>query len=164
MYFTTFVAFAAAALIANTVAAQSSIFNVNHTVHLGSPDGTRLRYTPLFVHAEVGDSIDFTFLAKNHSATQSQSFYAPCTNKVNGTDSGFMPNAVNQTTNLPVFHYIVNSTDTVYFHCRQDEGTDSAHCGQGMVFVLNPSFDGEATLFQLKAQEFGANVLGVPQT
>lgn len=39
-------------------------------------------------HASVGDYVIYEFQQKNHSATQSASFFKPCTNNPAGFDSG----------------------------------------------------------------------------
>jgi plastocyanin len=51
-----------------------------------------LVYTPNSIAAAVGDTVLFTFLSANHTATQS-AFTTPCEKLTGGTDSGFMPNA-----------------------------------------------------------------------
>ncbi|KAI9069988.1 hypothetical protein FKP32DRAFT_1599569 [Trametes sanguinea] len=74
------------------------------TVKVGA-NGT-LTYDPPTVIAQNGDTIEFQFLSKNHTVTQS-TFPAPCSNittngEVTGVDSGFQfvaPNA----TQFPVW-------------------------------------------------------------
>jgi plastocyanin len=50
-----------------------------------------LGYTPESITAAVGDTVEFMFMQKNHTATQS-TFAQPCKKMEGGMDSGFMPN------------------------------------------------------------------------
>jgi plastocyanin len=107
---------------------------VVHTVTVGG--NGLLTYDPPFVQAAVRDTIQFVFAAKNHTVTQS-SFGAPCrklaatstTGQV-GFDSGFVPGAADGSA---TFSVTVNDTAPIWVYCRQ-----TGHCGQGMVFAVNP--------------------------
>lgn len=59
-----------------------------HSVIVGGPSG--LSYNPETLSAAVGDIIEFSFLAKNHTLTQS-TFAKPCVN-AKMFDTGFVPN------------------------------------------------------------------------
>jgi plastocyanin len=50
-----------------------------------------LGYRPESITAAVGDVVEFQFMQKNHTATQS-TFADPCKAMEGGMDSGFMPN------------------------------------------------------------------------
>jgi len=50
-----------------------------------------LGYRPESITAAVGDVVEFQFMQKNHTATQS-TFAEPCKAMEGGMDSGFMPN------------------------------------------------------------------------
>jgi hypothetical protein len=50
-----------------------------------------LGYTPESITANLGDTVSFVFMQKNHTATQS-TFAEPCKKMEGGADSGFMPN------------------------------------------------------------------------
>jgi hypothetical protein len=50
-----------------------------------------LGYNPESITANVGDVVEFQFMQKNHTATQS-TFAEPCKAMEGGKDSGFMPN------------------------------------------------------------------------
>jgi plastocyanin len=50
-----------------------------------------LAYSPEAITAAVGDVVEFVFMQKNHTVTQS-TFAAPCNKMDGGMDSGFMPN------------------------------------------------------------------------
>jgi plastocyanin len=78
-----------------------------------------LEYTPPSINASVGDTVEFIFHPKNHTVTQS-TFAAPCQPMANGIDSDFRPVAANATQG-PSMSIMVNSTDPVWFFCRQTE-------------------------------------------
>lgn len=50
-----------------------------------------LGYNPESITANVGDVVEFQFMQKNHTVTQS-TFAEPCKAMEGGKDSGFMPN------------------------------------------------------------------------
>jgi len=102
-------------------------------------------FNPNQVTAQVGDTIQFEFMAKNHTATQS-SFANPCTRQFNtvlnlaGADSGFMPVAANAT-EIPTWTIQVNDASSPqWFFCNQAE-----HCNLGMVFAINAPTTGNKT-------------------
>lgn len=68
-----------------------------HSVTVGGPSG--LIFAPQELKAAVGDTVIFTFLSQNHTATQS-SFDKPCEPIEGGMDSGFQANP-NNTVNPP---------------------------------------------------------------
>lgn len=76
-----------------------------HKVTVGGPG--RLFYDPESVMAAVGDIIEFNFMAKNHSVTQS-TFAKPCIN-AKMFDTGFVPNA-GDVSPPPAMRVQVNST------------------------------------------------------
>lgn len=134
-------------------AAPTSGVSTDHKVVVGGPN--KIFYDPANITAQVGDTVTFQFLQKNHTVTQS-SFAAPCraltltstTGQV-GFDSGFMPVADNATTG-PSFTIQVNDTAPIWAYCRQ-----AGHCGQGMVFSVN-AVEGSANsfeAFQAKAKQ-----------
>jgi plastocyanin len=84
------------------------------------------------VDAQPGDTIFFTFQQKNHTVTQS-TFDSPCQPSAGGFDSGFMPVAAGSTGPFPGAQLTVHDTTPIWAYCRQ-----SGHCGQGMVFAVNP--------------------------
>jgi len=115
-----------------------------------------LTYNPSNVTAEVGDTIAFEFVAKNHTITQS-TFATPCSNFTfangsTGVDSGFQFVAAN-TTSFPVFSFTVMNTSTpLWFYCRQ-----TGHCEKGMVFAVNPTAEKSFAAFQAAAMATSAN-------
>lgn len=133
---------------------------VVHTVTVGE-NGT-LTYDPPFIQAAVRDTVKFVFAAKNHTITQS-SFGAPCrkleftsTTGQIGFDSGFVPgNADGSAT----FSITVNDTQPIWAYCRQ-----TGHCGQGMVFAINPdeSSDRSFAAFQTLAKTINGTSAAAP--
>jgi plastocyanin len=107
----------------------------------------KLAFTPEQVTANPGDSIRFTFGAKNHTVTQS-TFANPCQQitDANGVPSGFfsgyMPVAATQTTDLPQFWIPVKDTKPIWAFCSQ-----ANHCQQGMVFAVNAPADPDPKSF-----------------
>lgn len=128
-----------------------SIGKKTHKVDVGALG--QLIFSPNQVEAAVGDVIEFNFLAKNHSVTQSD-FATPCT-KNNGFDSDFMPNPNNET---GVFRQSLTIKDTkpMWFYCKQPNPVN--HCGQGMVFGINPA--GKMDQFIENAEKQNGNLPG----
>ncbi|KAH9928535.1 uncharacterized protein BXZ73DRAFT_90588 [Epithele typhae] len=109
-----------------------------HTVQVGGAG--KLVYTPNELTGVAnGDVIQFQFMDKNHTVTQS-TFPAPCSNitdasgAVTGVDSGFQ--FVDPTSaNVPVWQITINNASApLWFYCRQ-----AKHCQAGMVFAVNPT-------------------------
>ncbi|KZV74736.1 hypothetical protein PENSPDRAFT_749087 [Peniophora sp. CONT] len=90
-----------------------------------------------------GDTITFIFSPKNHSVTQS-SFAEPCQPLPNGFDTGFAhPVAIGAPlADRPTFTYTMNGTGPLWIYCRQGQFTPQSHCGQDMVFAINPDQPG----------------------
>ena len=66
-----------------------------YTVKVGGliGDTAILKYDPPTVYADIGDTIVFDFLFRNHTVTES-SFDKPCEKLDGGFASGFLPNLV----------------------------------------------------------------------
>ncbi|KAK4156678.1 hypothetical protein C8A00DRAFT_30439 [Chaetomidium leptoderma] len=102
-----------------------------HSVTVGGPQG--LAFSPQQISAAIGDTVIFSFLSQNHTATQS-AFDKPCVAIDGGMDSGYQANP-NNTVNPPPQVAMQVMVDTpLWFFCRQ-----GPHCGRGMVFSINPS-------------------------
>ncbi|KAI0317488.1 hypothetical protein OF83DRAFT_138610 [Amylostereum chailletii] len=115
-----------------------------HAITVGI-NGT-LTFTPNQVAAAVGDIVQFTFVQKNHSATQT-SFDTPCTPLPGGINAGFNPVPAGQTDNFPTFNFTVETTDSLWFSCQQVN-----HCPLfGMTFALNPTADQTYDEFRARA-------------
>ncbi|KAM0554758.1 hypothetical protein ACHAPJ_006830 [Fusarium lateritium] len=103
-----------------------------HTVTVGGPGG--LTYQPEELpNIPIGDTVVFEFLSQNHTVSQS-AFDTPCDPLEGGMDSGFMPNPNNTVSPPPQVAMQVMVDTPLWFYCKQGN-----HCGQGMVFSINPS-------------------------
>ncbi|RPD66640.1 hypothetical protein L226DRAFT_567040 [Lentinus tigrinus ALCF2SS1-7] len=140
-----FSAVAAALLPVGVAFAQTT-----HVVQVGG--NASLTYTPnQLTGVANGDVIQFQFLDKNHTVTQS-TFAAPCSNitdatgAVTGVDSGYQfvdPAA----TSFPVWQITINNASTpLWFYCRQ-----AKHCQAGMVFAVNPTAEKTFDAFKTNA-------------
>ncbi|KAE9367354.1 Cupredoxin [Stipitochalara longipes BDJ] len=134
MYFSTALAAAASVALAQAV-----------TIPVTVGDGGLLKFVPNDIQANVGDQIEFSFFAKNHSVTQS-SFADPCHPLANGFFSTFIPT---NGTSDEVFTITVNDTKPIWIYCAQ---TAKAHCQAGMVASINaPATGNTLAAFTLKA-------------
>jgi plastocyanin len=102
--------------------------------------GGSLAFDPPALAAREGDQVVFTFVAKNHTVTQS-TFDKPCTPAYGGIDSGFVPVPANQTDGFPTFTVNVRDTKPIWMMCNQGAGTPNLHCGKGMIFAINCGAD-----------------------
>jgi len=145
--------------VANPSASPSpqSSTSSDHTVVVG---GTDLVFQPPNITAQVGDTITFQFMQKNHTVTQS-SFASPCqpigqnaTSGTTGFDSGFMPVAANATT-FPTYTIQVNNTTPIWVYCKQ-----ANHCPSGMVFAVNAVESGPNTYEAFVAKAKGSTAGG----
>ncbi|KAN0108991.1 hypothetical protein V8E52_009774 [Russula decolorans] len=113
--------------------------------------------------ATPGDTVSFKFHPKNHTVTQS-SFDAPCTPLYGGADTGFVPVTLGTYyDDLPTREFVVEDWDPIWIHCRQAANTAASHCGQGMVFAVNPGPDGSYNsfaAFKAKALAIGQQLAG----
>lgn len=75
-------------------------------------DAKKLLYTPSTLQAAAGDMVKFTFMANNHTVTQS-TFPKPCVKMAGGVDSGFMPNVNNTVSPPPNYMFQVLDTKPV---------------------------------------------------
>jgi len=131
--------------------------STDHKVIVG---GSSLIFSPSNITAQIGDTITFQFMQKNHTVTQS-SFATPCqplSGASTGFDSGFFPVAANATT-FPTYTIQVNSTTPIWAYCKQ-----ANHCTSGMVFAVNAVESGpnnfEAFLAKAKGLAVGGSSSG----
>lgn len=92
----------------------TAVFAESFQVQVGA---NGLNFNPTTVTAVQGDTIEFVFMPKNHTVTQS-TFAAPCTAMSPGIDSGYMPVAANAT-QVPSMTITVNDTTPLWFYCKQ---------------------------------------------
>ncbi|KAL8873520.1 MAG: hypothetical protein Q9174_001026 [Haloplaca sp. 1 TL-2023] len=119
-----------------------------HSVMVGGDAG--LVFTPNTLNAAAGDMVEFTFMAANHTLTQS-TFPSPCKKMDGGVDSGFMPNANNTVSPPPTYMFQVMDTKPTWWYCKQKKPT--SHCGKGMTFSINPTPEKSQEMFMQKAIE-----------
>jgi len=119
---------------------------MTHTVTVGG--GTTLAYNPPQIMAAVGDVVEFMFMGKNHTATQS-TFDKPCNKMAGGMDSNFHPNPMDMASAATTFNFTVKDTAPVWWYCRQK--TPVVHCGKGMVFAVNPTVEKSFDAFKSMA-------------
>ena len=110
-------------------------------------------YSPDTINAAMYDMVQFNFMAKNHTVTQS-TFPKPCNKMMGGIDSGFMP--FSGAGSPPMMMVQVTSTMPMWFYCRQKK--PMPHCGAGMTFSINPTADKTQAAF--KAQAIAINGTG----
>lgn len=116
-----------------------------------------VKYVPDRVDAEVGDVVKFRFFAAAHSATQS-SFDKPCTAIKDGFDSDLIPNMENKEGAEFERLFTVKDKAPKWFYCKQPNRN---HCGQGMVFGINPNGKMDEFIQKAKDQN-GALVSATP--
>lgn len=88
---------AGTATVANPPSTVVAGAGATHSVTVGGPQG--LAFSPAQLKAAVGDTVIFSFLSQNHTATQS-AFDTPCVALDGGMDSGYQANP-NNTVNPP---------------------------------------------------------------
>lgn len=120
------------AIYSNT-ATTSYGARATHRVEVGTFNG-KVQFIPNQVNAEIGDIVEYDFLAKSHSLTQSD-FLTPCTYN-GGFDTGL--NQVNPKNESGKFiiPFEVKTKKPLWFYCKQ-QGPPN-HCGAGMVMGINP--------------------------
>ncbi|KAG9245477.1 hypothetical protein BJ878DRAFT_15102 [Calycina marina] len=126
-----------------TATGGSAVAAATHQVVVGGSSG--LVYTPETITAEVGDMVVFTFMSMNHTLTQS-TFGEPCVKLAGGMASGFMPNVNNTVVPAPQMAMQVTVATPLWFYCAQ-----TAHCGKGMTFSINPTAEKSQALFKSMA-------------
>jgi len=122
---------------------------VVHRITAGSTTANNgLHFEPENVVAQPGDLIEFHFLPKAHTVTQS-SFDKPC-EPLGGPTSIFSGFNFNTTAGEApnVFTFTVQDTKPIWYYCSQTAGT---HCQKGMSGVINQDFNSQNTLTKYKA-------------
>lgn len=118
------------------------------TVHVVSVSSQNkdLKFFPDNLKADVGDMIQFQFLAGNHSVVQSN-FDNPCTPiqahnaSAPGMFSGYMDVAASAATGeIPVYTMEVTAATPLWLYCSQGK-----HCQAGMVMVVNENTSANAS-------------------
>ncbi|KAL3442705.1 Cupredoxin [Aspergillus insuetus] len=122
--------------------------------------GGSLTFSPDNVQAEIGDVVEWHFLAANHSVAQSD-FANPCvplddSSSSSASPSGFFPGfefVTTPGTQAPnVFQITITDSNPIWYYCPQ--GT---HCQAGMSGVINQRYgEGDATLAEYKRNSVGS--------
>jgi len=113
-----------------------------HHVKVGA--NSQLLFDPESIAANIGDTVIFQFVSKNHSVVQS-SLAGPCTALPGGLDTGYKPVAAGTTdANFPTVTYSVTDSKPLWFYCSQGAGL---HCHSGMVFAINCGANGAPNSF-----------------
>ncbi|KAJ8490093.1 hypothetical protein ONZ45_g13283 [Pleurotus djamor] len=109
-------------------------FGKNIPVSVGASNS--FAFSPTSVVANVGDTITFTFLSRNHSATTTF-FDTPCPPPDGGVpgqfDTGYFNAVGGQTPSTTV---TITTTAPQFVACAQAAG---GHCRMGMVMAINPT-------------------------
>jgi len=108
------------------------------TVNVNVGGNKQLIFSPNTINANAGDTVKFTFLDQNHTATAGNP-NAGC--QPSGQfNSGFVAVA-NNTNTKPTFSVAVANTNPITVYCAQAQ-----HCQVGMVMVINPTNTGATSL------------------
>ncbi|KAJ0420308.1 hypothetical protein BJY00DRAFT_284619 [Aspergillus carlsbadensis] len=135
---------------------------ITHTVVAAL--GGSLSFSPDNVQAEIGDVVEWHFLAANHTVAQSN-FADPCvplddeyssSSLSSASPSGFFPGfefaTAPGTQAANVFQITITDTNPIWYYCPQ-----ATHCQAGMSGVINQGFEeGDATLAEYKRNSVGS--------
>jgi hypothetical protein len=105
-----------------------------HEVKVGNDLKTLegLRYSPNVTTAAVGDTVVFHFWPGPHDVVQGD-YNSPCNPAKGAFYSGFIsPDGASGEAGK-VFTITINNTDPIWIYC-----SETAHCQNGMVAVINP--------------------------
>jgi len=148
------------------VAALSTVASVwaqtDHAVAVGQGG---LTFTPSSITVKDGDTVTFSFMAKNHSVVQS-TFAKPCERQSTpnlGVDSGFQaipPAGLNGAPPPQWKITITNATAPLWFFCGQTAPAN--HCAAGMVFAINATPEKSFETFQATAKGGAPPAGGAP--
>jgi hypothetical protein len=128
----------------------------SHAITVGAAG--KLVFEPSQIYAEVGDLLQFNFLALNHTLTQS-SLSNPCTH-LGGFSTGFNQFNPRNISGEFVVQYAVTTLAPQWFFCAQTKNV--SHCHAGMTFALNPDSGLESLIQKQKSSSITS--LPVPIT
>lgn len=98
-----------------------------HEVLVGRDD--LARFQPFSVQADIGDIVRFTFVAGNHTVTES-GLDDPCAAR------GAFGTPFDRSNSSSSMSILVDTTNPRWFFCRQLQSF--SHCAAGMLFAINP--------------------------
>jgi plastocyanin len=116
----------------STTGMPACLLPKSHNITVGAAG--KLVFEPSQIYAEVGDLLQFNFLALNHTLTQS-SLSNPCTH-LGGFSTGFNQFNPRNISGEFVVQYAVTTLAPQWFFCAQTKNV--SHCHAGMTFALNP--------------------------
>ncbi|KDQ28513.1 hypothetical protein PLEOSDRAFT_1089715 [Pleurotus ostreatus PC15] len=121
-------------LLALALALVPAALAVDIPVSVGAENS--FAFSPTSITAEVGDTVTFTFISRNHSATTT-TFETPCPPPDGGLpgqfDTGFLSAIGGETPSVTI---PITTTEPQFVACAQAAG---GHCRIGMVMVINPT-------------------------
>jgi len=105
-----------------------------HEVKVGNDLHTLegLQYSPNVTTAAMGDTVVFHFWPGPHDVVQGD-YNNPCNPLTDAFYSGFISPSGTSGEADKVFTITINSTDPIWIYC-----SETAHCQNGMVAVINP--------------------------
>ncbi|KAF2663226.1 hypothetical protein BT63DRAFT_419056 [Microthyrium microscopicum] len=127
----------------------SGVYAATHQIQVGT--GGQRVFTPATVDAAVGDTVQFIWVAGNHTVTSGGGSSSAACQPTAQFNSGFLIGNAGQTTNQPTFSMTVKTTAPITFYCAQNQND---HCQASMVGAINPSADNNNanSLVQLQRQ------------
>ncbi|PBK62285.1 hypothetical protein ARMSODRAFT_1024530 [Armillaria solidipes] len=123
------------------------VMGIDFAVQVGPNNA--FSFSPTEIFPAIGDTVTFTFLTRNHSATTT-TFTDPCPPPAGGVgpgafDSGFI-DAVSQPGST--FTTTILDTEPHFVSCSQAAG---AHCRLGMTMSINPTAEQTQEQFNANA-------------
>ncbi|KAF4562922.1 hypothetical protein EYR40_007365 [Pleurotus pulmonarius] len=121
-------------LLALALALIPAALAVDIPVSVGAQNS--FAFSPTSITAKVGDTVTFTFISRNHSATTT-TFETPCPPPDGGLpgqfDTGFLSAIGGETPSVTI---PITTAGPQFVACAQADG---GHCRIGMVMVINPT-------------------------
>ncbi|KIW00758.1 uncharacterized protein PV09_07739 [Verruconis gallopava] len=138
----------------------SAAFAATHQIQVGT-NGQRV-FDPPTVNAAVGDTVQFIWVAGNHTVTSGGGSSSAACQPSGKFNSGFLIGTAGKTTGQPTFSLTVKDTNPITFYCAQNQND---HCQASMVGAINPSTDDNNpnSLVQLQRAASQTKISGVAQ-
>ncbi|KAK0470407.1 uncharacterized protein EV420DRAFT_1473463 [Desarmillaria tabescens] len=126
------------------------VMGVDFAIQVG-PDNA-FTFSPTEIFPAIGDTVTFTFLTRNHSATTT-TFENPCPPPAGGVGPGAFDSGFIDAVSMPgsTFTTTILDTEPHFVSCSQAAG---AHCRLGMTMSINPT--AEQTQEQFLANAIGS--------
>jgi len=136
----------------------SAAYAATHQIQVGT--GGQRVFTPATVTAAVGDTVQFVWVAGNHTVTSGGGTAGAACQPNGAFNSGFQIGTPGKTTGQPTFTMTVKNTNPITFYCAQNQND---HCQASMVGVINPPADNNNanSLVQLQRQASQTKISGV---